>query len=179
MGEAQKVSLLLMVALGLFLAWGVDQQWRVEVIRCESLWLITILDQRAYALGIAVDETLRGLLKDTMAQYPGSFGEGLVMGLRMVMMRIGAEACFAPLLILIGLGFFYEAHRIRAIQATRYTYTSPLSYRRLQKLFKGVLWGTLYILVLPVPVHPLSLTASLIMALGSSAWRYTASMKQT
>ncbi len=74
MPEEHGRGLLLLMVFGIFLCWGIDESWRKEVIRLESLWLICMLEQRAFDLGTATHEGLRQLLGEFMAQPQGSFG---------------------------------------------------------------------------------------------------------
>jgi len=171
-------GLLLLIVFGIFLSWGINESWRKEVIRIESLWLIRMLENRAFDLGTATNEGVRQLLGEFMAQPQGSFGEGLVMGIRMVMLRLGAQALFGPLVLICITGFFHEARSLRAVRMAHFSYTSPLRYRRVQTLVRIWLIAAVVLWFAPLPLHPLWLTFVLIAAGGSAAWQYASYMKQ-
>ena len=71
MPEERGRGLLLLMVFGIFLCWGIDESWRKEVIRLESLWLIRMLEQRAFDLGMATHEGLRQLLRGFYGTTPG------------------------------------------------------------------------------------------------------------
>jgi len=179
MPEARLWGIILVGLIGLFLCWGIDPSWRQEIIQFESRWLIEVLDDRAFAIAHAMDRTLQKVLGDSMAQPRGSYGEGLVMGLRQILTRIAALEPLSPLLLLTALGFFHEARALRALSASRFVYISPLLYRRVQGLPRACLMLAFAVLVAPLPLHPLELGAILISAAGTVAWRYARYMKQS
>lgn len=178
MPEERGRGLLLLMVFGIFLWWGIDESWRKEVIRLESLWLIRMLEQRAFDLGTATHEGLRQLLGEFMAQPQGSFGEGLVLGIRMVMVRLGTQALLGPLVLICITGFFHEARSLRAVRMAHFSYTSPLRYRRVRALLRIWLIAAVVLWFAPLPIHPLWLTFILIAAGGSAAWRHASYMKQ-
>lgn len=171
-------GLLLLFVFGIFLCWGINESWRKEVIRIESLWLIRMLENRAFDLGTATNEGVRQLLGEFMAQPQGSFGEGLVMGIRMVMLRLGTQALLGPLVLICITGLFHEARSLRAVRMAHFSYTSPLLYRRVQTLVRIWLIAAVVLWFAPLPLHPLWLTFVLIAAGGSAAWQYASYMKQ-
>lgn len=178
MAEARWILLGLAVMIGLILGWGIDCDWRNLIIRCESRWLIDLLGDRAFAIGYAVDGDLRMILGKAMAQTRGSFGEGLVMGLRQILTRCAALNPLVPLLVLAGLGFFHEAQALRALRANQFTYTSPLLYRKIHRLPLCCLVIALGEGVAPWPVHPLVLASLILAAAATAGWRHARHMKQ-
>lgn len=179
MPEARWLGLGLAVMVILFLGWGIHADWRTLVIRCESRWLIDLLADRAFAIGHSVDQDLHQILGESMAQPQGSFAEGLVMGLRQLLTRFAALHPLGPLLLLAWLGFIHEARALRALKAHRFVYTSPLLYRRIERLPMACLVIALGAWVAPLPLHPLVLATLLLAAAGTSAWRYVQYMKQS
>lgn len=178
MTEARGLSVLLLASLGVFLTWGLDAGWRLGVIRMESRWLIESFDTRAYALGTAADQALQRALGPLVAQGTDSWGEGWVMGLRQVITRIGAQGPLWPLLALGVLGVIMDAECQRKRQSAHFFYTSPLHYQRLQGLLRVLVMGAFWILLAPIPVHPLFLLSILMVAAWVAARYYAAYMKQ-
>jgi hypothetical protein len=166
------------MSLLIFLIWGIDPGWRQAVIRTESRWLMECLGTRAFTLGMEMDRALQSLLGPLRVQSPDSIGEGWVMGLRQVMTRLFVQGFTFPLLALGTLGFLVEARCLRRLRSSRFSYTSPLQFRRLQHLFSISLMGSLWILLAPFPVHPLLLLGSLMIAAGTASACYAANMKQ-
>lgn len=179
MSETRNLALVLLALMSVFLAWGIHSEWRNVVIGTESGWLIEILGHQAFELGQSTDIQLKHLLGEAMAQEPGTFGEGLVLGLRQVFIRIAILERLIWLVVISAVGHFHEARTLRALRAARFTYTSPLHYRRIQSLPMACLLISLVLLVAPIPLHPLLLLTSLIGMNEAAAWRYVLYMKQT
>lgn len=178
MPEARIIAGVLLTSLLIFLIWGIDPGWRQGVIRTESRWLMECLGTRAFTLGMEMDRALQSVLGSLRVQSPDSIGEGWVMGLRQVMTRLFAQGFMFPLLVLGALGFLVEARCLRRLRSSRFSYTSPLQYRRLQRLLSVCLTGSLWILLAPFPVHPLLLLVTFMVAAGTASACYAANMKQ-
>lgn len=178
MGEIRLLLTFLLLMITAVLGWGFDNHWSTQVVDRESRWLIEIMGLRAYPLAQAMDLKVHALLGEWMAQTPGSTGEGLVIGLRMIFTRLGVLAVLSPLLLVLSGGYLYEARALRAKRWRGFAYTNPLFYRRIHHLPHVLLMSGICILLLPVPIHPLVICAVQMTTMAALNWRYGLMMKQ-
>ena len=178
MAETRGVVVYLMLLISLSLGWGFVPGWSAAAIRTESVWMIESLGDHAFALGKAADSLLGRWLGEARAQSPGSFGEGLVLGLRQILTRLLILDHLRFLLLIAALGFFHEARCLRFLRATHFGYTSPWAYRHIQMVTNITLLGLIAVLIVPLPIHPVLLLMHPMGLCGCAAWRHALYMKQ-